>query len=110
MAGANVKTATDDNFETEILNSQTPALVDFWAVWCGPCRALAPVIDELANDNEGKLNVFKLNVDDNPNIAAKYGVRGIPTILLFKNGQVVEQQVGVVPKADLQKLINRTTA
>jgi len=107
MAGQNVKTATADNFKTEVLDAQTLALVDFWAVWCGPCRALAPIIDELATDNSGKLNVFKLNVDDHPNIAAQYGIRGIPTLLIFKNGQVVEQFVGVTSKLDLQKLIDR---
>lgn len=107
MASENVKLATDSNFEAEILKSGTPALVDFWAVWCGPCRALAPTIDELANDNKGKINVFKLNVDENPDIAARFGIRGIPTVLMFKNGQVAEQSVGVGSKADLQKLINK---
>lgn len=109
MAGQNVKTATADNFKTEVLDSQTPVLVDFWAVWCGPCRALAPIIDELATDNSGKLNVFKLNVDDHSNIAAQYGIRGIPTLLIFKGGQVVEQSVGVTSKMDLQKLIDKHT-
>lgn len=109
MAGENVKTATDQNFESEIINSKLPALVDFWAGWCGPCKALAPTIDELAQDNEGKLNVYKLNVDENPEIAAKFGVRGIPTVLLFKNGEVADQKVGVVPKADLQSLIDKVT-
>lgn len=107
MASENVKVATDSNFETEILKSGTPAMVDFWAVWCGPCRALAPTIDELANDNKGKLNVFKLNVDENPDVASRFGIRGIPTVLLFKDGQVAEQSVGVSAKADLQKLINK---
>lgn len=106
MAGSNVKNATDDNFETEVLKSATPALVDFWAVWCGPCRALAPIIDELATENAGKINVYKLNVDDSPNTAAQFGVRGIPTVMLFKGGKVVQQSVGVVPKTQLQQLIN----
>lgn len=107
MAGANVKLATDDNFETEILNSNVPSVVDFWAVWCGPCRALAPVIDELANDNVGKANVFKLNVDENPVTAGRFGVRGIPTVIVYKGGKVVAQQVGVVSKAVLQGLIDK---
>ena len=107
MAGANVKTATDANFQAEVLDSSTPALIDFWAEWCGPCKALSPVIDELADENVGKLNVFKLNVDDNPEVAAKFGVRGIPTLLIIKNGEVAEQAVGVKPKADLQSMINK---
>lgn len=108
MAGDAVKIATDDNFETEVLNSSTPALVDFWAVWCGPCKALAPVIDELATQYKGKFNVFKLNVDENPETAARFGIRGIPTILFFKGGSVAEQTVGVVPKADLERHIQKT--
>ncbi|MBX7147932.1 thioredoxin [bacterium] len=106
MSSANVKTATDDNFATEVLNSGKPSLVDFWAVWCGPCRALAPIIDELADENVGKINVFKLNVDDNPNVAAQFGIRGIPTVLFFKDGKVAQQSVGVSAKANLQNMIN----
>ncbi|MDO8519782.1 MAG: thioredoxin [Deltaproteobacteria bacterium] len=101
-----VKTATDQNFDAEVLQSGTPALVDFWAVWCGPCRALAPIIDELAAENTGKLNVFKLNVDENPDTAGRYGIRGIPTLLFFKGGEIVKQVVGVVPKVELQKTVN----
>lgn len=107
MANQYVREATDDNFEPEILKATKPALVDFWAEWCGPCKALAPVIDELAQENQGKINVFKLNVDENPNTAAKFGIRGIPTILLIHNGQVSQQIVGVRPKADFQELINK---
>ncbi len=107
MASNAVKIVTDANFEQEVLKSSTPTLIDFWAVWCGPCRALAPVIDELAGENRGKINVFKLNVDENPETAAKYGIRGIPTLLFFKNGQVAHQSVGVTPKADLQKIIDK---
>lgn len=108
MSSENVKIATDANFETEVLNSSTPALVDFWAVWCGPCRALGPIVDELAQENTGKINVFKLNVDENPQIAAQFGIRSIPTVLFFKGGKVVSQNVGVAPKADLQKAIDKT--
>lgn len=107
MAGEQVKTATEQNFQAEVVDGQTPALVDFWAPWCGPCKALTPIIDELAEEYAGKLNVFKLNVDDNPNIAAQFGVRGIPTILLFKGGEVAQQQVGVVPKDTLKGFIDQ---
>ena len=106
MASANVKLATDDNFEAEVLKSPLPALVDFWAVWCGPCKALAPVIDEIATEYSGKVNVFKLNVDDNPETAGKYGIRGIPTVLLFKDGKVVDKQVGAAPKSVLANKLN----
>lgn len=106
----NVKVATDKNFDSEILDSLTPSLVDFWASWCGPCRALAPIIGEIADDNAGKINVFKLNVDENPDTAARFGVRGIPTVMLFKGGKLLQQSVGVVAKAELQKLIDKAMA
>jgi len=91
-------TATDGNFDAEVLKSDKPVLVDFWAEWCGPCRMIAPMIEELANDYEGKAVVAKLNVDENPNVSMKYGIRSIPTLLIFKNGEVVDQVVGAVPK------------
>ena len=106
MASPHVKEATDQNFETDVLQSSLPSLVDFWAVWCGPCRALAPIIDEIASENVGKLNVFKLNVDENPDTAGRFGIRGIPTLLFFKGGKMVKQVVGVTAKADLQKTVN----
>ena len=102
-----VKEATDQNFESEVLGGGKPALVDFWAAWCGPCRAIAPVVEEIATEQETTLNVFKMNVDENPNIPAKYGVRSIPTLILFKDGQVVDQLVGAVPKPEIEKLANR---
>ncbi|MEI6692298.1 MAG: thioredoxin [Chlorobium sp.] len=98
--------ATDQNFRTEIVESDKVALVDFWATWCGPCMMLGPVIDELANDYEGKAVIAKLNVDENPGIAAKYGIRSIPSLLLFKNGQVVDQILGVLPKNQISKKID----
>lgn len=91
-------TATDQNFDQEVLKSDKPVLVDFWAVWCGPCRMIAPVIEELANDYDGKAKIAKLNVDENPQVSMKYGIRSIPTLLIFKNGEVVDQIVGAVPK------------
>ena len=103
MAGANTLTLTDDAFDTDVLASDVPVLVDFWATWCGPCRTMAPVIDEIADDFAGKVKVGKLDVDSNPQSASRYQVRGIPTILIFKGGNVVEQLVGAVPK---QKVID----
>lgn len=107
MAGANVTETTDANFENDVLKSDVPVLVDFWAVWCGPCRALAPIIDEIADDNAGKAKVCKVNTDDSPNTAAQFGIRGIPTVMLFKDGQVIDQVTGVVPKVNLQAMIDK---
>ncbi len=98
---------TDATFEQEVLNASVPVLVDFWAIWCAPCRLIAPVVEELANEYEGKLKVAKLDVDHNPNTAVKYGIRSIPTLLIFKNGQVVDQIVGAVPKQYLVERLER---
>jgi thioredoxin 1 len=97
---------SDENFATEVLNSPLPVLVDFWAPWCGPCRAIAPIVEELAGEYAGKLKVAKMNVDDNPGTPARYGVRGIPNLLLFKGGEVHHQIVGAVPKARLIKAVS----
>jgi thioredoxin 1 len=98
---------TDKNFNDEVINSQVPVLVDFWAVWCGPCQMIGPVIAEIAQEFEGKIKVGKVNVDENQATAAKYGIRGIPTLLFFKGGEVANQVVGVQPKNKLVELINK---
>jgi len=92
---------TDTNFEEMVLNSSKPVLVDFWAEWCGPCRMLTPVVEELSNDYDGKVVVTKMDVDSNPGTAAKFGIRNIPTILFFKGGEIVDKQIGAVPKSIL---------
>ncbi len=91
----------DSNFETEVIKSETPVLIDFWAVWCGPCKAIAPVVEEIASEYAEKLKVGKLDVDANPRTAMQFGIRSIPTLLIFKGGKVVEQIVGAVPKRSL---------
>jgi thioredoxin 1 len=107
MAAENVQTFTDGNFETSVLKAGVPVLVDFWAEWCGPCKRLAPTIDALAAEYAGKVTIGKLNVDDNPNTAFKFQIRGIPAVLLFKDGAVVESVVGLAPKEDFKKVIDR---
>ncbi|MBW4056569.1 MAG: thioredoxin [Proteobacteria bacterium] len=105
MASDNVLAFTDANFDREVLQSDVPVLVDFWATWCAPCKAIAPLIDTVADENAGKVKIGKVNVDENQATPGKYGVRGIPTIILFKNGVIVDQVVGAVPKSQLDALI-----
>lgn len=106
----NVVEVSDQSFEQEVINAATPVLIDFWAPWCGPCKAIAPVVEELAGSYAGKLKVVKMNVDDNPQTPSRYGVRGIPNLILFKGGQVAEQIVGAVPKAHLVRAIDQALA
>jgi thioredoxin 1 len=98
---------TNENFEKEVIESEIPVLVDFWAVWCGPCKMLTPTIDQLSSEYEGKVKIGKVNVDENQEIAAKYGIMSIPTIMIFKNGQVVEQFIGVQPKTVYAEALNK---
>ena len=97
---------TDDNFENEVLQSSEPVLVDYWAEWCGPCKMIAPVLDEIAGEYGGRVKVAKLNIDDNPNTPPRYGIRGIPTLMLFKDGEVEATKVGAVSKSQLTAFID----
>jgi thioredoxin 1 len=106
MASDNTLNFTDAGFDTEVLKSDKPVLVDFWAEWCGPCRMMTPTIDAIASEYQGKAKVGKLNVDDNGQTAMRYQIRGIPALLLFKDGKVVDQRVGAVGKTDLQKMLD----
>ena len=106
MAGPNTMTFTDSGFDQEVLQSDKPVLVDFWAEWCGPCRMLGPTIDTLATEYDGKAKIGKLDVDNNQQTAFRYQVRGIPALLLFKGGKVVDQRVGAVPKSELAKMLD----
>ena len=104
------KEISDANFETEVLKSQQPVLVDFWAEWCGPCKMLTPIVDRIAAANQAKLVVAKMNVDDNPDTPQKYGIQGIPTLLLFKNGEVISQMVGFQSQENIQRNIDEVLA
>jgi thioredoxin 1 len=110
MAAANILTATSQNFPSEVLSSTQPVLVDFWAEWCGPCKMIAPVLDELATEYAGKARIAKVNIDDHQDLAAQFGIRAIPTLLMFKGGQVIEQVVGMKSKRDLKTSLDRAIA
>lgn len=97
---------TDDDFENEVLQSSAPVLVDYWAEWCGPCKMIAPVLDEIADEYDGRVKIAKLNIDDNPNTPPRYGIRGIPTLMLFKDGEVEATKVGAVSKSQLTAFID----
>ncbi|HOP85525.1 MAG TPA: thioredoxin [Syntrophorhabdaceae bacterium] len=101
------KAVNDGNFLSEVLESSTPVLVDFWASWCGPCQMMGPVVDEVASQYEGKVKVLKLNVDENPQTSAKYGIRGIPTLILFNKGEVVDRLIGAQPKSSVEELLKK---
>jgi thioredoxin 1 len=107
MAAENVQTFTDGNFDTSVLKSAPPVLVDFWAEWSGPCKRLGPTVDALANEYAGKVTVGKMNIDENPKVPELYQIRGIPTLLIFKGGQVVESVVGVAEKDALKKVLDK---
>jgi len=107
MAGDGILEVNDANFDQDVLKSDKPVLVDFWATWCGPCRAIAPIVTELATEYQGKVKVGKMDVDANPSTPMRYNVRGIPTLLVFKGGEVKEQIVGYVPKEQIQKALDK---
>ena len=107
MASPSIVTLTQENFSQQVLQSPAPVLVDFWAEWCGPCKMIAPVLDELADEYDGKVKIGKVNIDEQQNLAAEYGVRAIPTLLVFQNGQVADQLVGARSKRDLKASLDR---
>jgi thioredoxin 1 len=110
MAGKNILSVTQENFSTEVLSAGTPVLVDFWAEWCGPCKMIAPILDELAEEYNGRVKIAKVNIDEQQQLAAQYGIRAIPTLLMFHKGEVSEQIVGLKSKRDLKNSIDRVAA
>lgn len=107
MAGDKVKQVGDGDFDSQVLQAELPTLVDFWAPWCGPCKAIGPVIDEIAEEFDGKINICKMNVDESPATPGKYGIRAIPTLIVFKGGEVVDQVTGAVGKSQIVAMINK---
>jgi thioredoxin 1 len=110
MSSPNILTLTAENFDQEVLKSPTPVLVDFWAEWCGPCKMVAPILDELASEYDGKVRIGKVNIDEYQSLATEYGIRAIPTLLLFKGGQVTDQIVGLRSKRDFKTKLDRVAA
>lgn len=108
MSTDNIVILTNDNFKEEVMHSDLPVLIDFWATWCGPCQMVAPIIDQLATEYNGRIKVGKINVDEQVNLASTYKVMSIPTIILIKNGQIIEKMIGVRSKSDLENLINKS--
>ncbi|MGH7850321.1 MAG: thioredoxin [Thermodesulfobacteriota bacterium] len=108
MAANGIIVLSDSNFDAEVLKSDVPVLVDFWAPWCGPCRAIAPVVEEISSSYQGRLKVGKLNVDENQQTTMKFGIRSIPTLIVFKGGQAVEQIIGAVPKGEIERVVGKT--
>ena len=106
MSSKGIRQVTDDTFDPEVLKSETPVLVDYWAEWCGPCKSIAPILDELAKEYEGRLVIAKINVDENQQVPAKFGIRGIPTLMLFKNGNVEATKVGALSKSQLTAFLD----
>jgi thioredoxin 1 len=106
MASERVSKVTDQNFDSEVMRSEKPVLLDFTATWCGPCKALAPIVEDVAKEYDGKLKVGKLDIDDSPGVASRFGIRGVPTVIVFKNGKEVARQVGLVPKPKLVALFS----
>lgn len=103
-----VKTVTDDSFQSEVLSASGPVLVDFWATWCGPCKQIAPALEDIAGDMQGALSVAKVDIDDNPNTPGQYGVRGVPTLMIFRDGEVVGTKVGAAPKSQIEAWVRET--
>ena len=107
MASESILELSDASFESDVINSEVPVLVDFWAPWCGPCRAVAPIVEEISEAYDGKIKVGKINVDENPSTTMKFGIRSIPTLLVFKGGEAVEQIIGAVPKGEIEKAVDK---
>jgi thioredoxin 1 len=110
MASEAIVEVSDSNFESEVVNSDVPVLIDFWAPWCGPCRAIAPIVEEISSTYEGKIKVGKMNVDENQATTMKFGIRSIPTLIMFKGGEAIDQIIGAVPKGEIERVVEKSLA